>query len=99
MRQQLFDNFNSLTDKLEGHLPYMYLDTEGLVTIGRGNLIDPVASAADRLVAAALAAGGADNVTVVVVESEVTGGLDSIDDGRAIAQRLEETLPRIGGAA
>lgn len=45
MRQKLFDNFNPLTDKLEGHLPYMYLDTEGLVTIGRGNLIDPVASA------------------------------------------------------
>lgn len=45
MRQALFDTFNSLTDKLEGHLSFMYLDTEGLVTIGRGNLIDPMSLA------------------------------------------------------
>ena len=29
----------------EGEVPYMYLDTKGLVTVGIGNLIDPVASA------------------------------------------------------
>lgn len=59
---------------------------------------DAIDSPADRLVAAALAAGGADNVTVVVVDSEV------VDDGvggdeNAIPQRLEETLPRMGEPA
>lgn len=53
-------------------------------------------SPADRLVAAALAAGGADNVTVVVVESELLDALESRADGDAIAQRLEETRPRVG---
>ncbi len=55
---------------------------------------DAVDSAADRLVAAALAAGGADNVTVVFVESELTD--DTSTGPETIPQRLEETLPRIG---
>ncbi len=55
---------------------------------------DAVESAADRLVAAALAAGGADNVTVVFVESELTD--DTSTGPETIPQRLEETLPRIG---
>jgi serine/threonine protein phosphatase PrpC len=55
-------------------------------------------SPADRLVAAALAAGGADNVTVVVIESEVLED-DSAADVNGIPQRLEETLPRIAGVS
>jgi hypothetical protein len=31
--------------KLEGYLPFMYLDVKGLVTTGMGNLIDPVGTA------------------------------------------------------
>jgi serine/threonine protein phosphatase PrpC len=56
---------------------------------------DAADSAADRLVAAALAAGGADNVTVVFVDSELTDD-DASSDDETIPQRLEETLPRIG---
>jgi serine/threonine protein phosphatase PrpC len=56
---------------------------------------DAADSAADRLVAAALAAGGADNVTVVYVDSELTDD-DASSDDETIPQRLEETLPRIG---
>jgi serine/threonine protein phosphatase PrpC len=52
-------------------------------------------SPADRLVAAALASGGADNVTVVVVESTLTlvtaGGATPTDK---LPAHLEETLPR-----
>src|SRR5215471_6161625 len=40
--------WRSLTTDIEGEVPYMYLDTKGLVTIGIGNLIDPV-SLAERL--------------------------------------------------
>jgi len=52
---------------------------------------------AERLVEAALAAGGADNVTVVVVESELVGTTHSADEDtsdRAIPHHLEETRPR-----
>lgn len=52
---------------------------------------------AERLVEAALAAGGADNVTVVVVESELVGTSHSADEetsDRAIPRHLEETRPR-----
>jgi GH24 family phage-related lysozyme (muramidase) len=35
----------AFTKHYEGEVPYMYLDTRGLVTVGIGNLIDPVASA------------------------------------------------------
>lgn len=57
---------------------------------------DETNSPADRLVAAALAAGGADNVTVVVVESELVGDIEAAGTEVLIPQRLEETLPRIG---
>ena len=52
---------------------------------------------AERLVEAALAAGGSDNVTVVVVESELLGTSPSVDEDtsdRGIPQHLEETRPR-----
>ena len=51
----------------------------------------------ERLVAAAVAAGGADNVTAVVVESLITGSSDLDEDtvGRgALPRALEETAPR-----
>jgi GH24 family phage-related lysozyme (muramidase) len=35
----------AFTKGYEGEIPFMYLDTRGLVTVGIGNLIDPVASA------------------------------------------------------
>src|ERR1700682_4727442 len=35
----------TFTDSWEGHVSWMYLDVKGLVTTGRGNLIDPVTSA------------------------------------------------------
>ena len=70
------------------------LDDEKIgALLGAGNADD---SPADRLVAAALAAGGADNVTVVVVESELVDDDPAAVDG-AIPQRLEATLPRVGG--
>ncbi len=33
--------FPSFTERFEGRVPFMYLDVLGLVTTGRGNLIDP----------------------------------------------------------
>jgi GH24 family phage-related lysozyme (muramidase) len=44
MKQSLLDSFNAWTDRLEGHISWMYLDTHTppLVTVGRGNLIDPI---------------------------------------------------------
>lgn len=54
---------------------------------------------AERLVNAAIAAGGSDNVTVVIVESEVIGvgtgrpDDDTLDRG-ALSRRLEDTRPR-----
>src|SRR6185295_14547672 len=35
----------AFTKGYEGAIPFMYLDTKGLVTVGVGNLIDPVAAA------------------------------------------------------
>jgi serine/threonine protein phosphatase PrpC len=56
-------------------------------------------SPAELLVAAALAAGGSDNVTVVVVEAELVRE-DGTPDHNAVAPpRLEETLPRMGAAS
>jgi serine/threonine protein phosphatase PrpC len=52
---------------------------------------------AERLVEAALAAGGSDNVTVVVVESDLVGTSPSADEDtsdRGIPHHLEETRPR-----
>lgn len=37
--------FPSFTNKFEGYCTWMYLDVKGLVTTGRGNLVDPVTSA------------------------------------------------------
>lgn len=54
-------------------------------------------SVADRLVAAALAAGGSDNVTVVVVDSELVGSVHTADEetvDRGMPHHLEETRPR-----
>ena len=56
---------------------------------------------AERLANAAIAAGGSDNVTVVVVESDLlgpaiagTGSTDDTVDRDAMAHQLEETRPR-----
>jgi serine/threonine protein phosphatase PrpC len=56
---------------------------------------------AERLVNAAIAAGGSDNVTVVVVESDLigaavadSGSVDDTVDRNAMATHLEETRPR-----
>jgi GH24 family phage-related lysozyme (muramidase) len=37
--------FIAFTESLEGHVDWMYLDIKGLVTIGDGNLIDPLSLA------------------------------------------------------
>src|SRR5262245_21515198 len=34
--------FRAFNEPFEGCIPYMYLDIKGLVTVGVGNLIDPV---------------------------------------------------------
>ena len=75
---------DGLTKELDDETIRGLLDAQGAVD-----------SPADRLVAAALAAGGADNVTVVVVESEVVDDDPDLAAG-AVPQRLEETLPRVG---
>jgi serine/threonine protein phosphatase PrpC len=52
---------------------------------------------AQRLVEAALAAGGSDNVTVVIVDAELLGSVHSIDDDtndRGMPSHLEQTRPR-----
>ena len=54
---------------------------------------------AERLVRAAIAAGGSDNVTVVVVESEMVGtGIPAADDDTlergGLSRQLEDTRPR-----
>jgi serine/threonine protein phosphatase PrpC len=53
-------------------------------------------SLAERLVKAAVAAGGSDNVTVVVVESEFVGSHDAAADEDTVDRdaMLEETRPR-----
>lgn len=45
MKQSVIDIFPAWSTKLEGRVNYMYLDVKGLVTIGIGNLIDPIAQA------------------------------------------------------
>lgn len=55
-------------------------------------------SLAERLVSAAIAAGGSDNVTVVVVESELVGATalsdgDTLERG-GLSRLLEDTTPR-----
>jgi GH24 family phage-related lysozyme (muramidase) len=34
--------FRSFTEQFEGCVSFMYLDVKGLVTVGIGNLVDPV---------------------------------------------------------
>jgi hypothetical protein len=38
-------NFWTFSRQFEGYVPYMYLDIKGLVTVGVGNLVDPVEAA------------------------------------------------------
>jgi hypothetical protein len=38
-------SFPAFSAKFEGHVPYMYLDVKGLVTVGVGNLVDPLEAA------------------------------------------------------
>lgn len=42
MRQAVLDGFLDWTAKFESYVTYLYLDVVGLVTIGYGNLVDPV---------------------------------------------------------
>ncbi|HTQ45372.1 MAG TPA: hypothetical protein VMI75_21590 [Polyangiaceae bacterium] len=41
MTPEVIDAFDDFTDRFEGRVGYMYTDIYGLVTTGRGNLIDP----------------------------------------------------------
>ncbi len=60
---------------------------------------EPFVSRADRLVAAALAAGGSDNVTVVYLESHVvpSGLINLAPSESALPPHLEDTRPRATG--
>jgi len=42
MKKEVEDAFFRANQSLEGYVPYMYQDIKGLVTIGVGNLIDPI---------------------------------------------------------
>ena len=71
-------------------------DLIGDILADRANLAEGQ-SVADRLVEAAIAAGGLDNVTVVVVESELVGSFHTVEEetsDRGIPNYLEETRPR-----
>jgi GH24 family phage-related lysozyme (muramidase) len=45
MKQAVEQVFPAFTEHYEGHVSWPYLDVEGLVTVARGNLIDPVSLA------------------------------------------------------
>jgi GH24 family phage-related lysozyme (muramidase) len=45
MYQSVRDEFCAFTNRFEGRVPFMYLDVKGLVTVGYGNLIDPLGAA------------------------------------------------------
>jgi len=45
MRQSVVDRFREFSVRFEGLVHWPYLDVKGLVTVGIGNLIDPVSSA------------------------------------------------------
>lgn len=47
MKQAVLDIFPAFTERLEGKIPWMYLDCLGYVTTGLGCLIDPVTLATD----------------------------------------------------
>src|SRR5437016_4468956 len=42
MHPSVQSQFRAFNEPFEGSIPYMYLDVKGLVTVGVGNLIDPV---------------------------------------------------------
>src|SRR5689334_22442277 len=42
MHPSVRSQFRAFNEPFEGSIPYMYLDIKGLVTVGVGNLIDPV---------------------------------------------------------
>jgi serine/threonine protein phosphatase PrpC len=67
-------------------------DAEIAVVFAEADSAGEFESVAHRLVAAALAAGGSDNVTVVAVSAEWTGASESA--GR-LPEFLEETAPRV----
>lgn len=45
MKVSVLGHFRKFSERFEGCVPYMYLDIKGLVTVGIGNLIDPVEEA------------------------------------------------------
>lgn len=45
MKTSVINIFAEFSTSFEGYVPHMYLDIKGLVTIGIGNLIDPMSSA------------------------------------------------------
>jgi GH24 family phage-related lysozyme (muramidase) len=45
MHVSVKDRFKAFNEPLEGVVRYMYLDVKGLITIGVGNLIDPLSTA------------------------------------------------------
>src|ERR1051325_1218178 len=45
MRDSVHKAFPSFSAQFEGNVTWMYLDNRGLVTIGKGNLIDPIGTA------------------------------------------------------
>ena len=47
MRQAVADVFPAFSKSFEGYIDFPYLDVKGLVTVGVGNLIDPIQYAMD----------------------------------------------------
>ncbi len=45
MKEAVARNWRMFNEPLEGLVPFMYQDVKGLVTIGMGNLIDPISTA------------------------------------------------------
>ena len=45
MRSIVQETFRAWSKQFEGEVPWMYLDVKGLVTVGVGNLIDPIGAA------------------------------------------------------
>ena len=45
MHPAILAAWQTFNTPIEGMVPFMYLDTKGLVTIGMGNLIDPISVA------------------------------------------------------
>jgi hypothetical protein len=45
MRQVVVERFRGWSAQFEGEVPWMYLDVKGYMTVGVGNLIDPIGEA------------------------------------------------------